>query len=411
MLKIPASFKNNGEDYVTIPTIKNFINKHNINIKGPKLREDCFNKIIEFGNQNDEQAEIVLQWIDGVVQEGIKDIQLIHAPLSEKIKLLASNETKFKKYLENHISTTTKKHICQNDYTSEFTLVNIFFADSKVGKKIVFIFCKKLYCHDSKLKLTKIIDYPVIAEYYLQKEWLLVKAKPKSGLYVYTRESFNIEVNDSTTTDKEITFISKKVADILCVEEVDAKQENKKLKRKIFMLLDKYTSTPQEIDVDMEEGKDVINEISERILGFCKDDKCIVPLETIKDVQDDIKNIVEKYLSINWKDKSIFTKDREAFPVKLSATDEEESKVEQTAGAQEPLQTKALFFDNKKMLYKSKSCDGIVFRWRRIEPLVGQSELFTVKISTTKGKCTFKFTEYTNKEDIENVIFSIIGVE
>ena len=54
MLKIPASFKNNGEDYVTIPTIKNFINKHNINVKGTKLREDFFNKIIEFGNENDE---------------------------------------------------------------------------------------------------------------------------------------------------------------------------------------------------------------------------------------------------------------------------------------------------------------------------------------------------------------------
>ena len=110
--------------------------------------------------------------------------------------------------------------------------------------------------------------------------------------------------------------------------------------------------------------------------------------------------------------KDIFIKDRVAYPVKLSATDEEESKVEQTAAAYEPLQTKALFFDNKKMLYKNRSCDGIMLRWKRSCQMSGQTSQFTVKMSmNAKGLCIFKFAEYTAKEDIENVIFSIIEVK
>jgi hypothetical protein len=127
------------------------------------------------------------------------------------------------------------------------------------------------------------------------------------------------------------------------------------------------------------------------------------------DILEDINNIVEKYLSINWSDKNIFIQDRSAYPIKLSATDEEESKVEQSAAVAEPLQTKALFFDNKKMLYKSEMCDGVVLQWKRINSKYFPTDSFKVKISVNaKGACIFKFSEYTSQEDIENVVFSLI---
>lgn len=159
------------------------------------------------------------------------------------------------------------------------------------------------------------------------------------------------------------------------------------------------------------EEKSILS-ISKQIEDLCTvEDKCY-NADMGKDIESDIKNIVEKYLSINWKDKDIFIKDRDAYPVKLSATDEEESKIEQTAAALEPLQTKALFFDNKKMLYKNKSCDGIIFKWKRNNPINGQDDEFKVRMGVTpKGECIFKFTEYTVKEDMENVIFSIIGIK
>lgn len=103
---------------------------------------------------------------------------------------------------------------------------------------------------------------------------------------------------------------------------------------------------------------------------------------------EDVSNTVEKYLSINWKDKKVFMQDRDAYPIRISATDEEESKVEQTAALTEPLQMKAVFFDNKKMLYKSKSCDGVSFRWKRKNVVGGQNQYFSVRITiSSKGEC------------------------
>ena len=104
----------------------------------------------------------------------------------------------------------------------------------------------------------------------------------------------------------------------------------------------------------------------------------------------------------------IFIKDREAYPLKLNATDEEDSKVEQTAALEEPLQSKAIFFDNKKMLQKSQACDGVTFMFARINTMYC-SKQFKVKIVVNKDYCILKFTEYTMEEDIIHVLFSLIG--
>ena len=106
--------------------------------------------------------------------------------------------------------------------------------------------------------------------------------------------------------------------------------------------------------------------------------------------------------------KQIFIKDREAYPLKLNATDEEDSKVEQTAALEEPLQSKAIFFDNKKMLQKSRACDGVTFMFARLNTMYC-SRQFKVKIVVNKDYCMLKFTEYTMEEDIIHVLFSLIG--
>ena len=68
------------------------------------------------------------------------------------------------------------------------------------------------------------------------------------------------------------------------------------------------------------------------------------------------------------------------------------------------------FFDNKKMLYKNRMCEGVTFMWKRNSKQSFTNEYFTVIISSDKeGKCVFKFREYTTMEDIENVLFSIIN--
>lgn len=55
-----------------------------------------------------------------------------------------------------------------------------------------------------------------------------------------------------------------------------------------------------------------------------------------EDIKSSVLNMIEKYFSISYPDKKIFTKDRDAYPLKLNATDEEDFTVEQTATMENP---------------------------------------------------------------------------
>lgn len=414
MLSIPATYYKNNEDYITLPAIKSFMRAHSDGkFKLSMPREDLMNSIITYANQSDDHAEVVLNWIDEVLQEGIKDIYLQYAPLPEKLQLLFTTENGITNYLQVYTDRKCSKHICLNNYNEDYRLINTSYVASDMGRKLVFIYCKKLHMHDKKKQHTKVIDYPVVAEYSIDSHWLLVRAKPRSNLYVFNPEGFLLEDAESTTTEKQIREVVDLVSSILEIEKFNKSYASELLKNNIFNLLHKYSNTPAEIAKIMDEKAEKIASVSESIQALCTvPEHCVIPGNMTSDIDEDITNIIEKYLSINWNDKYIFIRDREAYPVKLSATDEEESKVEQTAAMEEPLQTKALFFDNKKMLYKSKRCDGVVFQWKRKDPTPFTKDSFTVRIFVNqRGHCIFKFSEYTAKEDIENVIFSIIGTE
>ncbi|MBQ2611351.1 hypothetical protein IJF81_03055, partial [bacterium] len=250
----------------------------------------------------------------------------------------------------------------------------------------------------------KDVDFPVIAEYYIENSWLLIKVKPRSNIYQYTGKDFNIDTAISTTIEKQVKEVQEKVSDLLNFSHDDYSKEEI-LKNRLFELLKLYTNTPEEIQAVLDNQEEMIEEMSQQIKDLCN-----LNDSQKGDVHDDIQNIVEKYLSIIWKDKEIFIKDREAYPIKLNATDDEASRVEQVAGFAQPLQTKAVFFDNKKMLYKSKKCDNIELKWKRKNRKYF-SESFLVNISVnSRGVCILKFREYVVQEDIENVLSKIITV-
>ena len=410
MLTIPATYYNNNEDYITLTAIRSFMRNHpegKFKVSFP--REELLDSIIDFGNQNDSNSETVLNWIDAVLQEGIKDIYLQYAPISEEMQLLFTSKSGIENYLDAYRNKTLNHHVCMNTYGQQYILVSALYIEN--SKRITFVYCRKLHVHDKKNRTTKEIDYPVIADYFLDSAWLLIRAKPRSNLYIFNPDGFDIEEAESTTTEKEIRLVSSLVGKILQVQKESKSFISAQLKNKIFNLLHAYSNTPTEIAKVMEEKKSEIQDIANNIQTLCTvPNYCNISQSMAKDIKEDISNIIEKYLSINWKDKNIFIKDRMAYPVKLSATDEEESKVEQSAALEEPLQTKALFFDNKKMLYKSKQCDGVVFQWKRKNPENFLRDSFAVRIFVNqKGHCVFKFSEYTAKEDIENVVFSIIN--
>lgn len=169
-------------------------------------------------------------------------------------------------------------------------------------------------------------------------------------------------------------------------------------------MLERYTKTPIEIIDLIDAKKTEIDAVTKAVMYQI----CNLREAYDEDVRSNIQNMVEKYFSISYPNKQIFIKDREAYPLRLNATDEEDSKVEQTAAMEEPLQSKAIFFDNKKMLQKNQTCDGVTFMFARLNTMYF-SRQFKVRIVVDKDCCMLKFTEYTMEEDIVHVLFSLIG--
>lgn len=222
-------------------------------------------------------------------------------------------------------------------------------------------------------------------------------------MYNYMEE-FVLEAATSTTAEKELKKAIKHIVECLGIGIKPAHDASNIFRGCLFRMLDKYTKTPKEIVALMDSNKKEIAGLKDNIVNNI----CKLRSAYEDDVLSDVNNMIEKYFSISYKDKSVFTKDREAYPLKIMATDDEDSKLEQTAALEDPLQSKAVFFDNKKMLQKSRLCDGVWFRFLRLDSTYFSKE-FNVKIVTKSDFCTLKFTEYTVEEDIQHVLFSLIS--
>lgn len=222
-------------------------------------------------------------------------------------------------------------------------------------------------------------------------------------MYKYM-DSFVLETATSTTAEKELDKAIKHVCKLFSIETASKYRAGEYFKKQLYLMLEKYTQTPKEI-LELMNGK---SSETDEMVNSLMNNICNLPNNYRGDVKSSILNMIEKYFSISYPDKKIFTKDRDAYPLKLNATDEEDSTVEQKSALENPLQSKGIFFDNKKMLQKSQSCDGALFMFNRRNTLYC-SRQFKVRVVIDKDYCTLKFTEYTMEEDIIYVLFSLIG--
>ena len=118
--------------------------------------------------------------------------------------------------------------------------------------------------------------------------------------------------------------------------------------------------------------------------------------------------LAEKYKSISYPDKTIFTNGKFGYPVKLIATDSEDTRLEGTASNLEPFQTKAAFFDYKKNIITQECCDTISLAVHRKITKYFSKKPFII-LMETKGKfAKFRIDEYINEEDVEHVLSRII---
>lgn len=402
---IPEFYKNKDEDYITVPVLKKFI-KDSIDLQRNvsfSKKEECW-KIVElFAEESDHNKEIVFSWIDNTMGEGIQE-SYIYSRICEATDIARiSSEKGLDNLIAPYLSFGKNSHLCENHYNSSLSLVRATLENGK-NDFIRLLFCKKLYYRETKTStVTKSILYPIVVEYYFKNGWLIIKAKSKSNLYEYT-EVFD-DTTPSTTTKKQVDEVLKRVEQIFNIRGDDKKKISHSLKTKVFKFLDSLVKTPPEIQDILDSLSEQMDFVSDNIAGLCS-----VKGGKINDVKDDIKNLFEKHISINYSDKNVFKRGKAAYPIRLSATDDEETKVETTAACNEPLQTKAAFFDSKKILYHQQICEGLTLMWKRKSQGYFSDEYIPVKIKVgNSGECIISFRKFTLKEDIDDVFWSIIN--
>lgn len=401
MFSIPYAFANEADSYITIPALRRFAKeRRNDDLKTTVDRPQLIDDIENYANQSEENLETVKNWLDYVLAEGIKEVQVKYIDQETLPLSFLSNEEYVDGILQPIIADPTNKHLCSR-YFPDLKLYRYEFVQEAAGLCIKMFMGKLLCTHDKKQGSGK-SGYPIFVEIYVDKGIIVARAKSKSGIYKYM-DNFVLEAADTTTAEKEMRNAIKYVCSLFNIQTLHATEANAKFRNRLYCMLECYTKTPEEITALMDEKKDEIKALTDQIMNNI----CNLPVSYREDVSSNMENLIEKYFSISYPNKNIFTKNRNAYPLRLNATDEEESKVEQTAALEEPLQSKAIFFDNKKMLQKSALCDSASFMFNRLTTLYC-TQKFRVKIFAKNDFCTLKFTEYTMEEDIKNVLFSLI---
>lgn len=403
MFSVPYTFANEDESYITIPALKRFAReKKNEDLKTTVDRPQLLQDIENYANQSPENEAEVLDWLDQVLVEGIKDVQIKLIDDESFTTSFIDQDEFVEKVLEPLIVNKTNRHL-NKGYTESLGVFRYEITNESVFGRRIRLYMGKLLCTFDKKHGAATVPYPIAADVYCDAGIIVARAKSKSGLYKY-EEDFVLEKATPTKSEKETAAAIKWVAEKLVLNTRKSFEAETVFKSQLYDMLEKCTKTPTEIINLMDAKKTEIDGVVETVMHQI----CNLRAAYREDVKSNVLNMVEKYFSISYPNKQIFIKDREAYPLKLNATDEEDSKVEQTAALEEPLQSKAIFFDNKKMLQKSRACDGVTFMFARLNTMYC-SRQFKVKIVVNKDYCMLKFTEYTMEEDIIHVLFSLIG--
>lgn len=392
MFSVPYTFANEDESYITIPALKRFAReKKNEDLKTTVDRPQLLQDIENYANQSPENEAEVLDWLDQVLVEGIKDVQIKLIDDESFTTSFIDQDEFVEKVLEPLIVNKTNRHL-NKGYTESLGVFRYEITNESVFGRRIRLYMGKLLCTFDKKHGAATVPYPIAVDVYCDAGIIVARAKSKSGLYKY-EEDFVLEKATPTKSEKETAAAIKWVAEKLVLNTRKSFEAETVFKSQLYDMLEKYTKTPTEIINLMDAKKTEIDGVVETVMHQI----CNLRAAYREDVKSNVLNMVEKYFSISYPNKQIFIKDREAYPLKLNATDEEDSKVEQTAALEEPLQSKAIFFDNKKMLQKSRACDGVTFMFARLNTMYC-SRQFKVKIVVNKDYCMLKFTEYTMEE-------------
>ncbi|OSA95064.1 UNVERIFIED_ORG: hypothetical protein B2H93_06290 [Clostridium botulinum] len=404
---IPFCFKDRHEEYLTLGSLQEFCKNNNLKTSLDKI--ELINSIIEFSKIDENNSHKVCKWIDYTLKEGIK--KLIIAKINNVRKLRYKTEDewieiineKFQVYESSCILNYPHKNIISLcGYEFEFNNNKV----SKVNLKYTILLKEQKKKDQPPIN----IIYPIFIDIYVDEGYIVGRSKSKSSILKFqTIETDKKKIDDiieSMNCDKLINEALN-----LTMEKIDVSKEDVPTGIHIFKgiihkMVDETTATPNEIKEKLDEEDGIRQSFIKNFLE--RQGINLLNGENYKNAIEDLTVLMEKYISINYSDKKIFTEDRYGYPIQISATDEDSSSVEETSLEDKPLQCTPIFFDNKKIIQKQKKCDNVVMVFKRTPKTYFTNKTFPAIIEVKRGSMHIDLRKYVLEEDIKNVLSRII---
>lgn len=409
--KIPYCFRDVHEDYLVLQSLQKFCSANGIKTNDDKFR--LINNILNFANSNEDNERKTLEWFDSTLKEGVK--KLIVTKIQGYSDLKDKSKPEWIKLIKKGFSINESKYILTSKHEAFMKLCSYSFSETEEKiNKVSLTFTKCLKEKKERGGNYSTIIYPVFVDIYLDKGYMVGRAKSKSSIFNYDA----VTIKTQNTQDDEDLYYKRTDCDKLILEAFnkiiaafDISKESMEVqmhnfKSSIHKIVEECTQTPIEIN-------NKLNAEYENREKFIRDffNKYSIDFnenENYLNAQEDLKIFMEKYLSITCKDKKIFTEDRYGYPTKLAATDTDFSSIEETSINDNPLQCTPIFFDNKKLIHKQKKCDNMIFIFKRKPEKYFTANKYEVFFAVKKGALHIAFRKYTLEEDIQNVLSRII---
>ena len=153
MFSIPHTFGSEDESYITMPALRRFAKeKRKEDLKTTVDRSQLIKDIESYANQSEENKEIVFDWLDQVLIEGIKDTQIKYLEDNSFIDFLL-NDTYIESILSPALVDSKYCHLCGH-YTDTLGLYRYkIVPDSDQGRRIMLYLGKLICIYDKKTDL------------------------------------------------------------------------------------------------------------------------------------------------------------------------------------------------------------------------------------------------------------------
>lgn len=398
LFKIPNYL--DKDNYLQNPMLKRFCKEHGL--KTTENRADLIREITDFANACDENKEDTTSWLAPKLKEGSKEycykkIYSINPVLKNPIVM----QNILKKVFPDCPFDTL--FTCKT--SEELTCINydILVNDKDEVSRISFIFTRLVLEGKITENFGDYTTYPVFIDIYLNEGFIVSAAKAKSTLFDYS-ESKLLARDHIFDTKKKAVDIIDSILTALSLESIEDPRKVKNINSQmLYKLYNKYSFTPQKVQEEIDSVKDLsqtyVNKIFEMLnLSLFNKESAIT----------DISIFVEKYVSINGNNESIFKEDRDAYLVQITSDDvQDTTKVDTESALTVPLQCTEAFFDNKKTVVKNKKCNKINLCFKRKNHLYFGNKPFCVLFSTKGTFGTFKISYYAEEADVDNVLQTI----